>query len=191
MDLPRFIAAALAGLVCLPMWAHGSVAPGIGTSDTQPDEPLAVQLLAFDAVLKDGVVVLSWQTGSEIDNEGFNVLRTTNPVGEFEPINAQLIPAQGGPALGASYRLIDRTVRPKGTYYYMLEDIDTTGTVTLRGADACLFSPFDPTTDCAPLVITVDETGTGPSVSIPGVSPGPTGKNVSRNEPAGSMRREP
>jgi PKD repeat protein len=115
-------------------------------------DPVAITLISFTGIPSDGSVILRWETGSETDNEGFNVLRGTDPAGAFAAINPSLIPADGGPAFGAEYEFIDDGVSPGVTYYYKLEDIDTSGAATLHGAGPCTFGE-DP--GCGPLAVPV------------------------------------
>lgn len=130
---------------------------GVGDACSLIARALAVELVAFDAVVEDGAVVLSWETASEIDNEGFNLLRSTDPLGDFEAVNAQLIPAAGGPAFGATYEYVDTAVEAGTTYYYLLEDVATSGAVTLRGADVCRYASLEPSSTCEPLAVAVPE----------------------------------
>ena len=48
-------------------------------------------------------------------------------------INAEIIPAQGGPLSGAEYEFIDAPVKNRTAYTYKLEDIDSDGTATMHG----------------------------------------------------------
>ena len=113
-------------------------------------EPLAVSLNVFEARVVNVGVALNWSTESEIDNEGFNVLRSTDLVGWGVVINSNLIHAEGGPAFGVVYEFVDDTSMPHTTYFYLLEHIDTSGIRTLHGANACTFE-VDP--DCKPLEV--------------------------------------
>ena len=114
--------------------------------------PLAVELSSFTAEASPGRVTLSWSTGSEIRNEGFNVLRSTAPGQPGQAVNRGLIQAVGGPAFGADYGFVDDSVEPGVTYYYKLQDLGTSGESTRHGTDACTFGS-DP--DCEPLVVTM------------------------------------
>jgi len=78
-------------------------------------------------------MVLEWTTASEVNTEGFNVYRSETEDGEYVKINQALIPAQGNPSTGASYSFVDTDVRPGRTYYYKLEDVDTSGNSTFHG----------------------------------------------------------
>ena len=98
-------------------------------------------------------VRLAWITESEVDNEGFNVLRRTGKKGDYEVINGALIPAEGGPAFGAAYEFVDDTAKRGRRYFYLLEDIDTSGISTLHGEGACTVGVDD---DCDPIEVRVE-----------------------------------
>ncbi len=113
---------------------------------------LAVELSSFTAAATPRAVTLSWETEAELDNEGFNVLRSTSPDRSFELVNATLIPAEGGPAFGAAYELVDDSVVPGVTYHYLLEDVSTFGERTLHGAGACT---LDGVSKCQPIEVSI------------------------------------
>ena len=95
-------------------------------------EPTAITLASFTAEPGVGGVTLAWETGTEVDNAGFNVCRASAPDGPYAKINAALIAAQGDPVAGASYTFLDKGLAP-GTYTYKLEDVDLNGVATLHG----------------------------------------------------------
>jgi hypothetical protein len=95
--------------------------------------PTAVTLSSFDARGLDGAAELTWQTASELSNLGFHLYRAFSPDGDYERITASVIPGLGSSPSGASYRYTDSALTNGVTYYYKLEDIETTGTVTLHG----------------------------------------------------------
>jgi hypothetical protein len=99
----------------------------------------AVTLASFTAESGPGTVALAWETGTEVDNAGFNLYRATAEGGPYAKVNGALIAAEGDPVSGASYSFLDKGLSP-GTYYYKLEDVDLTGTTTLHGpvSDAVL-----------------------------------------------------
>ncbi len=90
-------------------------------------ETTLIRLVSFEARAADRAVVLRWTTGAEINNAGFNLLRSEAADGHYVKINAQLIPAEGSPAGGASYEFIDAGVENRRIYYYRLEDLDLGG----------------------------------------------------------------
>jgi len=77
-------------------------------------------------------VALAWETGTEIDNAGFNVYRASAPDGPYAKVNGVLIAAEGDPVSGARYSFLDEDLAP-GTYTYKLEDVDLNGVATLHG----------------------------------------------------------
>jgi hypothetical protein len=97
------------------------------------DIPSAITLAAFDAKPGNGQVTLLWETGSEEDNFGFNIYRTEAEDGEYEMINADMIPSEGSLYETASYEFVDDDVQNRKTYYYKLEDIDINGMSTVHG----------------------------------------------------------
>lgn len=100
-----------------------------------------VTLVSFDANVESGAVNLTWVTGTETDNAGFNLYRGTSAVGPWTRINAALIPAQGDPVSGGSYSLFDTP--GYGTFFYQLEDVDYYGTGIRHGpATVTVTAPF-------------------------------------------------
>ncbi len=93
----------------------------------------AVELVSFDAHGGDSSVVLEWETGAEVDNLGFHVYRSASEAGPFERINTSLIPGLGSSPSGARYRFVDRDVTNGTSYFYELEDIETTGSLERHG----------------------------------------------------------
>ncbi|MCG3209543.1 MAG: hypothetical protein FOGNACKC_03170 [Anaerolineae bacterium] len=99
-----------------------------------PQIPTAITLASFAAVQGSGGVTVTWQTGTEIDNAGFNLHRATSPAGPYTRVNPAIIPAKGEAVSGASYTYFDAAATEANTvYYYKLEDIDTSGISTFRG----------------------------------------------------------
>ena len=112
---------------------HGS--PGIRAGQALP-----VQLSQFRPDRTEtGTVVIQWTTESEMDNAGFNILRSQTRMGEFKVINAQLIPGAGTTAERNTYTWTDTMAKPNVVYYYQIEDVSFDGerqalaTVRLRG----------------------------------------------------------
>jgi len=90
----------------------------------------AITLAAFEVEANNGRATIAWETGTEIDNAGFNLYRATAPEGPWLKINSSLILAEGNPVTGAEYSFVDRPGR--GTFYYQLEDVDDNGVPTLH-----------------------------------------------------------
>lgn len=127
---------------------------GGGQNCTSPGAPTALDLVAFDARVKQNQVRLKWQTGSEMNVVGFNVLRRQGKQGAWIQQNAQIIPAQAsGQAQGSAYAYQDAP--NVGTYLYRLEIVHTNGASTqsqavrVRVAASCPARPalLSPQTD--------------------------------------------
>jgi hypothetical protein len=97
------------------------------------EELTAITLLSFTAHPAADQITLAWQTGTEVDNAGFNLQRATAVSGPYTKLNATLIPAKGDAVSGASYTYTDHNVIKGMTYYYKLEDVDTHGVSTFHG----------------------------------------------------------
>jgi len=87
-------------------------------------------------------VTLTWETGSEVDNAGFNLWRSQAADGPYTKINEALIPAKGDAHSGASYTYTDTNVVKGVTYYYKLEDVDIHGVSTFHGPVSATPSPI-------------------------------------------------
>jgi len=105
------------------------------TMRTQWTIKVPVELSSFSATLENGAnsggkyVSLQWRTGSEVNNTGFNVLRSRTSAGHYEKINPALISARGD----GQYVFVDSEVEAGSRYYYKLQDIDRRGNITEHG----------------------------------------------------------
>jgi hypothetical protein len=95
--------------------------------------PTAVTLSSFSAAALDSAVELSWTTASELQNLGFHLYRADSEDGPYERITSAVIPGLGSSPHGASYRYTDSGLSNGSTYFYKLEDIETTGATKLHG----------------------------------------------------------
>ncbi len=85
--------------------------------------PLPVQLMSFDAKLKNDVVNLIWETGTEINNDYFTIERSTDAE-NFTPIKK--IDGAGNSTAKLYYSATDE--KPlTGTSYYRLKQTDYDG----------------------------------------------------------------
>ena len=112
----------------------------VGTPGYRAGGPLPVQLSSFYSKRNDtGAVVITWSTESELDNAGFNILRSQSRTGEFVRINAQLIPGAGTTGEKSAYTWTDTSAKPNVLYFYQIEDVSLAGdhrtlrTTRLRG----------------------------------------------------------
>ncbi len=112
-------------------------APGYRTED---GVALPVKLSSFRSQLnRNGQIILSWVTESELDNAGFNILRSQSKQGPFVRVNPKLIQGAGTTGQRNSYTWTDTTAKPDVAYYYRIEDVSFSGfrnqlaTVRTRG----------------------------------------------------------
>jgi len=97
--------------------------------------PTSVELGSFTATAAEKVITVRWETTSEVDNLGFNLLRATTADGPRTQLNADLIPTlvPPGSPFGAPYSYDDATVVPGVHYFYWLEQITVYGGRNLYG----------------------------------------------------------
>ena len=100
----------------------------LGTPAYRRGKPLPVELSQFSARFVKDEVVINWTTESELNNAGFNVLRSTSRTKNFRRINTKLIQGAGTTGERRTYQFIDKTAKPNVAYYYRIEDIDLSGT---------------------------------------------------------------
>ncbi|MBI5375841.1 MAG: SBBP repeat-containing protein [Candidatus Schekmanbacteria bacterium] len=96
-----------------------------GQGDACDPPPTLITLSSFEAKQSGKKVLITWQTATEIDNLGFNILRSETADGEYVKINKKLIKAKGSSTKGASYKFKDKNIEAGKTYFYKLEDIDS------------------------------------------------------------------
>ncbi len=121
--------------------------------------PLGVVLLDFSVVCTGGRPEISWETASELYTQGFNVWRNTSSGGPQNKLNGTMIPGHPGSPLGYTYSYLDTTAAYNTTYYFWLEDIDTSGVSTFNG-------PID--AECqAPTSVGFDTVEANPAAGLP------------------------
>jgi fibronectin type 3 domain-containing protein len=92
-----------------------------------------VELSSLTTRVGDGMVTLTWTTGSEIENLGYHVYRSLKQDGEYEKLTADLIKGAGNSRTTQTYEFIDQDVQDGKTYFYKLEQIDFDGTREMHG----------------------------------------------------------
>ena len=104
--------------------------------------PLPVSLSKFRPVRNQetGHVDITWITESELNNAGFNILRSEAKNGEFKVINVKgIIAGHGTTSEQHVYKFTDTNTKPNVVYYYQIEDVSINGlrttltTTHLRG----------------------------------------------------------
>ena len=105
-----------------------------GTPGYRGGGPLPVSLSKFRPErLDSGEVVIRWVTESELNNAGFNILRTESRNGEYQQVNTELIAGHGTTSERHTYEWKDTTAKPNVVYYYQIQDVSFDGQVqTLR-----------------------------------------------------------
>jgi len=102
--------------------------------------PLAVVLNSFSAVCQGSQILVTWETASEINNTGFNLIRGVE--GPGTTVQIWFVPSQSpGGTSGASYSFVDSTAVVGVSYAYSLESVDTTGTTVRYGPEIASCEP--------------------------------------------------
>jgi hypothetical protein len=86
---------------------------------------LPVELVSFNALRQDDGVLLQWVTGSETNNAGFDIERSTDGIA-FTRVGFQS--GAGTTTEVQSYRFIDRSIPFADRLIYRLRQVDTDGT---------------------------------------------------------------
>jgi len=111
--------------------------PGAVNSDGITDQTLPVKLTSFTANAGDGEVTLRWKTASELENQGFAIMRSESKDGDFIELDSYVsnnaLRGAGTSSQSHSYRFVDNQVFNGSTYWYKLIDIDNNGVRTEHG----------------------------------------------------------
>ncbi|MGB8647349.1 MAG: Ig-like domain repeat protein, partial [Anaerolineae bacterium] len=113
------------------------------------NNPTAITLALLKAQWQGKAVQVTWETASEINNLGYNLLRSTAQAGPYTKLNATLIPSGCFVCIdGVSYTWTDSTATAGKTYYYKLQAVDADGTVQtfgpVKAAPVCTTQPATP-----------------------------------------------
>ena len=103
-----------------------------GTPGATTGRPLPVSLSKFrpERMKDTGEIVIRWITESELNNAGFNILRSDTRDGEFTKVNTSLIAGHGTTSEKHTYEWKDTTAKPNVVYYYQIQDVSLDGDVT-------------------------------------------------------------
>ena len=100
----------------------------IGNPGYRGEGALPVQLSSFRSERLDtGLVMIEWTTESELDNAGFNILRSQTGQGPFVKVNPTLVAGAGTTSERQTYKWQDTTAESNVTYYYRIEDVSFSG----------------------------------------------------------------
>ncbi|GAB6283000.1 MAG: hypothetical protein STSR0008_17540 [Ignavibacterium sp.] len=94
---------------------------------TNPDDPLPVELTTFLANVLTNGVELKWQTATEVNNYGFEVLRSAQ--NDENWVSLGFVNGNGNSNSPKDYSFVDEDIKNQvnGKYYYRLKQIDTDG----------------------------------------------------------------
>lgn len=90
----------------------------------QENEPMPVELIYFEAVSSEQAILLRWGTATELNNYGFEALRSKNKV-VWDLVG--FVFGHGTSFAPRDYTLLDSPITQTNTYYYVLKQIDTDG----------------------------------------------------------------
>lgn len=98
------------------------------------DPTLPVELSSFSAMqTSTNDAEILWETQSETDHIGFNILKNESESSESsQKVNAVIIPSSNS-SMGGEYSFVDDDVDEEVTYYYWLESVSFGGNVELYG----------------------------------------------------------
>jgi photosystem II stability/assembly factor-like uncharacterized protein len=89
--------------------------------------PIPVELISFRASLNERLVQLNWQTATETNNSGFEVLRSTDNI-TFSSLG--FVKGAGNSSSPKFYSFDDTEIQSGVRYYYKLKQIDFDGSFT-------------------------------------------------------------
>jgi len=94
-------------------------------------------IISFSAIAGSKEVVLIWKTTSEIESQGFDILRSESESGPYEKITDSPVDPIGNNTAGAAYIHFDKNLKNRTTYYYKIEhffaeDSDVYGPVSAK-----------------------------------------------------------
>jgi hypothetical protein len=99
-----------------------------------------VEIIYFHAEYRDGVVLVEWETGPEVDLLGFFVTRSNSQFGIYARIDT-LISPHGDETLGAVYNYTDRLISADTNYWYKLEAVQEFNLTTYSEAVQVITGP--------------------------------------------------
>ncbi|MGD9899818.1 MAG: lamin tail domain-containing protein [Calditrichaceae bacterium] len=101
------------------------------------DLSLPVELSSFTAYSGDGNITLRWTTQSEVDNQGYIILRSENKDDDYLEVDSyvynETLNGAGNTSESTKYVYIDRFLLNDNTYWYKLVDVDINGIRTDHG----------------------------------------------------------
>jgi hypothetical protein len=96
--------------------------------DKGEDVSLPVGLNSFSLAQHGQAILVEWRTSSELNNLGFNILRSDFDTLSYNQINKNLIEGKGNTSTETCYKYLDASVVSGHHYFYKLEQINYDGT---------------------------------------------------------------
>lgn len=156
--------------------------------------PTAVEMIGPWANTHPEGIEITWETGSEVENLGFKVLRNetaslsgASQIGDF--IQSQAF----GSVVGASYAVIDRNAQEGKTYHYWVVDVEAGGNETANGPVSAVAGGgglVDPSATPTNTAVPPTNTPVPPTPTFTTVPPTPTKTLDWRREP-GEIKNPP
>ncbi|HET7117907.1 MAG TPA: T9SS type A sorting domain-containing protein, partial [Hanamia sp.] len=98
---------------------------------------LPVTLINFTAQLQGNTALLQWETAQELNNDHFDVERSTDG---RSFVNIGKVAGSGTTSLPHNYRFMDDSPVPDATNYYRLEQVDDDGSYTYSKIESVTFT---------------------------------------------------
>lgn len=98
----------------------------------------ALKFASLNATGQGDQVLVEWETETEVDTAGFNVLRAerSDGAGPWIKLNEELIPSRGSSWEGASYAFADESREPGRVCWYSVEEVQSGGGTIRYPADS-------------------------------------------------------
>ncbi|MCG9133639.1 lamin tail domain-containing protein [Candidatus Poribacteria bacterium] len=90
--------------------------------------PVSLSKFRPERMKDTGEIVIRWITESELNNAGFNILRSETRNGEFTKVHFEA--GKGTTSERTAYEWSDKSAKPNVVYYYQIQDVSLDGDVT-------------------------------------------------------------
>ena len=102
----------------------------------------SIILVSYTATAQaDGTILVAWETGTELYTSSYRLYRSESEAPADWGSSVVSIAAGGGIS-PQKYEYVDADVTPGVRYYYLLEDLSTTGGVTPHGPVSAQTGPW-------------------------------------------------
>ena len=111
-------------------WVGYIVSGGGHIYKTNSGGIIPINLINFSAIIENNAVILQWTTAIEINNSGFEILRSAQNDNDWNKIG--FVPGYGTTSEKHSYNFNDENLE-SGQYFYQLKQIDYDGSSEFSG----------------------------------------------------------